>query len=245
MKKKIIFVVSVIAILALALGGMFLIDKNRMDNNKPVIFSTWGYQYVPPVDISQESIFNVEEYIKDVNKYISIFGETTTFDIALTEEIYGKDVTDFKQTLEIEDVWGNIITDEKSFVTIIPMPDFLDNQTYYFKGDKLVAYREDFIGIGGSVTYYFKDNEIVYIDESKIEKEMVFEAENEKNIIERSNNVYERILKAKNVTIPVKEKEDAVTERSFIATIIEEEPSYLIVEPSDGEIEKQQIEWPR
>ena len=32
----------------------------------------------------------------------------------------------------------------------------------------------------------------------------------------------------------------AVTERSFIATIIEEEPTYLIVEPNDGEIEKQQ-----
>ena len=42
MKKKIIILVSVIVVLALALGGMFLIDKNRMNNNKPVIFSTWG-----------------------------------------------------------------------------------------------------------------------------------------------------------------------------------------------------------
>ena len=31
-----------------------------------------------------------------------------------------------------------------------------------------------------------------------------------------------------------------VTQRSFIATIVEEEPTYLIVEPNDGEIEKTQ-----
>ena len=43
--------------LILAVGGVYLIDKNRMDNNKPVVFSTWGYQYVPPVnheDITEE-----------------------------------------------------------------------------------------------------------------------------------------------------------------------------------------------
>ena len=45
MKKKIIILVSVIVVLALALGGMFLIDKNRMNNNMPVVFSTWGYDY--------------------------------------------------------------------------------------------------------------------------------------------------------------------------------------------------------
>ena len=365
MKKKIIVVVSALAILLLVLGGMFLIDKNRMDNNKPVIFSTWGYDYAPPeenpYDNDADAEFNVTEYVKDIQEYILQAKESKTFDIALTEEIYGKEITEYIQTLEIEDVWGSISTDEKSFVTIIPMPDFLDNQTYYFKEDKLVAYKEDFMGIGGSVTYYFKDNEIVFIDESKIEEEMVFEAESANDIIERSNNVYEKIFKAKNVTIPVKEKEDlvitlldgwkyefsgdatdeyeyavkfyksdeergatlyskkgffgvcgteletkelylddgnkvsvgyygdsgkwsyvlfystsdehivannglasveesnellsmfktlkfikthpgniAVTERSFIATIIEEEPTYLIVEPNDGEIEKLQ-----
>ena len=48
MKKKIIIIVSIIVVLALAVGGAYLIDKNRMDNNKPVIFSTWGYQYAVP-----------------------------------------------------------------------------------------------------------------------------------------------------------------------------------------------------
>ena len=48
MKKKIIIVISIIAVLILALGNAYLIDKSRMDNNKPVVFSTWGYDYAVP-----------------------------------------------------------------------------------------------------------------------------------------------------------------------------------------------------
>lgn len=365
MKKKIIIVVSVIVVLALALGGMFLIDKNRMNNNKPVIFSTWGHDYAPPVNNpnnNEELKFNLEEYVETVEGYISKLDENKTFNVSLTEDIYGTELAEFKQSLEVEEVLGSILTDESSFVTIIPMPDFLDNQSYYYQEGTLVAYKKDFMGIGGSVTYYFRNDEIIFIDESKIEEEMVFTSENAEDILERANNIYEKFLnpKSKTVTIPVKEKEDlvitllagwkyevsgessdeyhyaikfyksdenkkmmlysyanlfgvcgtgletkeliledgntanvgfydgneawsfitfnisedeivaqnegltveesnealqmfktlkliktlpgniAVTERSFIATIIEEEPTYLIVEPNDGEIEKLQ-----
>jgi len=51
MKKKIIIIISIIVVLTLAVGGAYLIDKNCMANNKPVIFSTWGYDYAPPEEI--------------------------------------------------------------------------------------------------------------------------------------------------------------------------------------------------
>ncbi|MBR3889351.1 hypothetical protein IKJ53_02435 [bacterium] len=35
---------------------MYGIDINRMRNNKPVVFSTWGYSYVPPIDLKEEEI---------------------------------------------------------------------------------------------------------------------------------------------------------------------------------------------
>lgn len=45
MKNKIlIFILAIVLIL----GGMYLIDKNRMKNNKSVIFGTWGHSYTPP-----------------------------------------------------------------------------------------------------------------------------------------------------------------------------------------------------
>lgn len=36
---------------------MFTIDVNRMRNNKPVIFSTWGYSYAPPINLREEEIY--------------------------------------------------------------------------------------------------------------------------------------------------------------------------------------------
>jgi len=46
MNKKII-VIGVVMLL-LILGGVYVIDHYRMSNNEPVLFSTWGKQYVPP-----------------------------------------------------------------------------------------------------------------------------------------------------------------------------------------------------
>lgn len=46
--------------------GMFLIDSYRMRQNKPVIFSTWGYDYAPPVNIDDAEIERaVRKYIVD------------------------------------------------------------------------------------------------------------------------------------------------------------------------------------
>lgn len=48
MKKKVLIIISVLVLIAIAIGGAYSIDMYRMKNNKPVVFSTWGYQYVPP-----------------------------------------------------------------------------------------------------------------------------------------------------------------------------------------------------
>ena len=50
MKKKLMIVISIILLVAIAIGVAYSIDMNRMKNNEPVVFSTWGYQYVPPVN---------------------------------------------------------------------------------------------------------------------------------------------------------------------------------------------------
>lgn len=54
MKKKLLIALLVILLVTLILGTMYLIDRKRMKNNRPVVFSTWGYDYAPPA--------NVEEY---------------------------------------------------------------------------------------------------------------------------------------------------------------------------------------
>lgn len=70
MKKKIVIIVSIIVILIVLIGSAYLIDKNRMANNEPVIFSTWGAQYVPPVE--RENITNIIPNVPEINTVTSI-----------------------------------------------------------------------------------------------------------------------------------------------------------------------------
>ena len=54
-KNNIIFAtIIIIVLLIVSLVVLFLIDTNRMRNNKPVIFSTWGFDYVPPINLDEE-----------------------------------------------------------------------------------------------------------------------------------------------------------------------------------------------
>lgn len=56
--------VGTIITIILMIVLMFFVDVNRMNNNNPVIFSTWGFKYAPPVD------FHEEEIISGVEKYL-------------------------------------------------------------------------------------------------------------------------------------------------------------------------------
>ncbi len=55
-KKIFIIILSVIIVFIALFMVMYGIDINRMRNNKPVIFSTWGYSYVPPIDLKEDEI---------------------------------------------------------------------------------------------------------------------------------------------------------------------------------------------
>lgn len=50
-KKNIILIILLIIIIAILLiFTMHLIDRDKMKNNKPVLFSTWGYSYTHPLE---------------------------------------------------------------------------------------------------------------------------------------------------------------------------------------------------
>jgi len=64
-KNKIFkIVVGIMIILITITGLMFFVDVNRMNNNDPVVFSTWGFKYAPLVDFHEEKIISgVENYL--------------------------------------------------------------------------------------------------------------------------------------------------------------------------------------
>ena len=55
-KKIFKITLSIILIFIASFIIMYGIDINRMRNNKPVLFSTWGYSYAPPIDIKEKEI---------------------------------------------------------------------------------------------------------------------------------------------------------------------------------------------
>lgn len=63
MKKKGLIII-VISMLLIIFGIIYLVDRHMMKNNKPVIFSTWGYDYTPP-----EQSYKVLEIVDLSNKY--------------------------------------------------------------------------------------------------------------------------------------------------------------------------------
>ncbi|MBR5228104.1 MAG: helix-turn-helix transcriptional regulator [Clostridia bacterium] len=69
-RTKTIFKITLLSIflLLLLIITLFSVDVNRMRNNKPVFFSTWGFEYVPPIDLSTEQIENaIYTYLTENN----------------------------------------------------------------------------------------------------------------------------------------------------------------------------------
>ena len=61
---KLIFTLSIslILLVIITFSVLFGIDVSRMKNNKEVLFSTWGFDYYPPINLDEE---NIEKAIKD------------------------------------------------------------------------------------------------------------------------------------------------------------------------------------
>ena len=75
MKKSTKIILAILIIVAIVIGTMFLIDLNRMKHNKPVIFSTWGRKYAPPVKINTRLsiVTSLEDEIKSNTAWCGTF----------------------------------------------------------------------------------------------------------------------------------------------------------------------------
>ena len=80
-KKRFIVILIVIITIILTLLTLFAIDVNRMQNNKPVLFSTWGFKYIESVDIEPKKIeIAIKDYLVDKgDKEKSEFENTKSF----------------------------------------------------------------------------------------------------------------------------------------------------------------------
>ena len=74
----------------ISLSVLFSIDIDRMNNNQPVLFSTWGFDYCPPINLRDKEIeIAIEDYLIDKSNQNKRHENDVTFvsfDILLIEE---------------------------------------------------------------------------------------------------------------------------------------------------------------
>jgi len=63
MKKRVFNIILTIIAFMLLLISVYIIDMNRMENNLPVLFSTWGYDYAPPEILGK--VVNIQDTTLD------------------------------------------------------------------------------------------------------------------------------------------------------------------------------------
>ena len=65
----------ILFVLAIVFGTLFIIDTNRMKNNKPVLFSTWGKKYSAPVASADKmnAVLSLEDKIVDDTVWCGTF----------------------------------------------------------------------------------------------------------------------------------------------------------------------------
>ena len=298
MKKKIIIIVSIIVVLALAVGGAYLIDKNRMDNNKPVIFSTWGYDYAPPevlgeiVKIIDRTVTEnlpcdtaFEKFYEDAeNEYyfnciksdyiIVEYANGYKEDIKAALESGNATLADLRKfniaytikTRDKEDT-NTVTIHHNSVHNIEKLHSFMDNTSANNKNRqddsiKIIYYTIEGDPIIKDIKYVHNESEFQAYYEVTTDRTVdkfgtqtiTTEKYDTRTISKKERNGYVDILLTQHplaclseelepvtiCSIPKEKFEVIIEENSFIATIVEEEPTYLIVEPSDGEMEKLQ-----
>ena len=80
MKKKVIGpILCFIFIIAVVFGTLYVIDHKRMDNNEPVLFSTWGAKYTHPVKPNDYPLQNGVDSNDEQSFVGKVIEETTTY----------------------------------------------------------------------------------------------------------------------------------------------------------------------
>ena len=74
-KKKIIGGIFILVIVAIV-GTLYIIDLNRMKNDEPVFFSTWGYKYAPSIK-KEETKTNEYTFLGRVIDTLGIYEEVS------------------------------------------------------------------------------------------------------------------------------------------------------------------------
>jgi len=223
MKKKKIWIIILICILVIlvAIGVMYLVDYKQMKQNKPVIFSTWGYKYTPPLEAIDSDKINqaILKYVidKDTKKQDEVwFASQKIYNIEQKEEnVFYVYSWVFAESFVEE----NDEIKQKSGYSIPHKFTLKKNDTEY----EVTDYQ-----IPRDGSYYADDMKEMFPKYVLDEMDKVYDGTTDelKQDIENQVNIYFNT--------------DSNLEgyESFVGKVLEETTTYMVVEPNEDEIER-------
>ena len=246
MKEAWKVIVAVIIVILIILGMLYVIDTSRMNQNKPVLFSTWGRDYAPP----EESYENKDSDKKEEYSEEKAIDEGWLV-ITNDKKIYNKGNLDrFIKNTNInaenrkEDSIKIVQYTREGDPIITELSYKIKDETYLFKGEQV-----------NETTYILKvdntrdrfaaqsDRKITIDDDIPGQFYSIAE-EKEGNIININLSLYAIIeyatkdakqYKTINVCSYPKDSERVQELPYFYGTIIEYKANNIIVEPREGE----------
>lgn len=248
MNKKIVtIIIAIMMILLIGLGILYIIDMNNIKNNKPVIFSTWGKKYAPPIEKTSSNTTNVE--LENLPKEYSL--EQAIKDecfIITNSKIYNKNKLDKfiqntgvnsqnrkEDTVRIVEYTreGDPIITELSFKikdeTYILSGKPVNKTTYILKRDNT---RDKFAEEPKITVDEDIPGEIYTISlrESSEEIKLSLELTAEINYVSTSSKIYDSIDVCSYLA-----NTEVANSVYFYGKVIESKQNYIIVEPNEGE----------
>ena len=160
-RNKYAIILSIIILILISYGTLFCIDINRMKNNEPIFFSTWGFDYFPPVNLDEEMIINsIENYI-----------------VANGDEHKRHDNSKTFASMRI------FLIDEKEKDNLYYIYAWVLEECFYFENDKIMDES------GSSIPYKFvveKINDKCEVTDFRIPRDGSYYPKDIKNIFPRS-----------------------------------------------------------
>lgn len=155
-------IIIIIVLLIITLITLFCIDVNRMRNNEPVFFNTWGFKYAPAIDFHDEEIaIAIENYLLEKS------------------ENEPKRHENEKSFVSIRPY----LTEEKNNYKLYKVYAWVLEETYYLENNEI---KQD---SGSSIPYKFvveHINDEYKVTDSRIPRDGSYYAEDMKNIFPRS-----------------------------------------------------------
>lgn len=153
-----------------------------------IIFGVW--MLMDKKVLSKEEVIQNVDVIEENNNKISY---ATTFEDNVGVEILGD--AEFFSSFETDKIG---ISGHKAgtSVTLIPAPDFIDNQVYHYYDDGTLAlYVSVSNTVGGQVKYYFYQDKLVETKNELAEPGLNPQLLDENDILTRAKLVYEKYMK--------------------------------------------------